>query len=92
MENKTLSYILLNGLGYQDFWQIQGVNSQFQPNSNIYIFDRYGKLLKQLNPLGNGWDGTFNGNDMPVGTYYYAIKLNDGVNNKPITGTITIIK
>ena len=34
--------------------------------STIYIFDRYGKLLKQLSPLGQGWDGTFNGKPLPA--------------------------
>ena len=67
-----------NGDGNNDFWQIQGVNSQFQPNSNIYIFDRYGKLLKQLNPLGNGWDGTFNGHLLPNDDYWFQVLLEDG--------------
>ena len=67
-----------NGDGNNDFWQIRGVSSQFQPNSNIYIFDRYGKLLKQLNPLGNGWDGTFNGKFLPNDDYWFKVLLEDG--------------
>ena len=67
-----------NGDGNNDFWQIQGVSSQFQTNSNIYIFDRYGKLLKQLNPLGNGWDGTFNSHLLPNDDYWFKVLLEDG--------------
>ena len=40
-----------NGDGYHDTWNIIGIADQ--PNAKIYIFDRYGKLLKQLSPLSN---------------------------------------
>jgi hypothetical protein len=39
-----------NGDGYNDTWNIVGL--QDQPEARIYIFDRYGKLLKQLSPAG----------------------------------------
>lgn len=67
-----------NGDGDNDFWNIRGVTNSFQPNSKILIFDRYGKLLKQLNPLGPGWDGTFNGTPLPVNDYWFAATLQDG--------------
>ena len=50
----------------------------FQPNTKIMIFDRYGKLLKELNPLGEGWDGTFNGELLPVSDYWFTVQLQDG--------------
>jgi len=43
----------------------------------VYIFDRYGKLLIQLNPLGNGWDGTIGGLKMPTSDYWFYVKLED---------------
>lgn len=67
-----------NGDGNNDFWQVQGVSTQFQPNSIIYIFDRYGKLLKELSPRDSGWDGTFNGNLMPTNDYWFSVTLEDG--------------
>ena len=67
-----------NGDGDNDFWNIKGVSTSFQPNSKILIFDRYGKLIKQLNPLGQGWDGTFNGRPLPVSDYWFAATLQDG--------------
>ena len=67
-----------NGDGYNDTWQVYGVSAQFQPNSVIYIFDRYGKLLKQLDPKGPGWDGTFNGDPLPTNDYWFAVTLQDG--------------
>ena len=82
--SKTISVIGIpkfftpNNDTYNDYWNVKGINSNFNPNSTIYIFDRYGKLLKQLNPLGQGWDGTFNGAPLPSDDYWYTVKLEDG--------------
>ena len=67
-----------NGDGYNDTWNIKGINSDFQPQTVIYIFDRFGKLIKQLNPIGDGWDGTFNGYDLPTNDFWYKVFLQDG--------------
>ncbi|TYA53892.1 T9SS type B sorting domain-containing protein [Formosa maritima] len=67
-----------NGDGINDTWNIKGVSEIFQPNTMIRIFDRYGKLVKQLNPLGIGWDGTFNGEFLPTSDYWFFITLQDG--------------
>ena len=64
--------------GFNDTWQVYGVSSQFQPKSVIYIFDRYGKLVKQLDPKGPGWDGTFNGSPLPNSDYWFSVTLEDG--------------
>lgn len=50
----------------------------FYPNSIIYLFDRYGKLIKQMSPLSDGWDGTFNGAPLPSDDYWYTVKFEDG--------------
>jgi gliding motility-associated-like protein len=67
-----------NNDGTNDYWQIKGINSTIQPNSKIYIYDRYGKLIKQLLPQTNGWDGTFNGTLMPTDDYWFQVFLEDG--------------
>ncbi|WP_242120418.1 T9SS type B sorting domain-containing protein [Aestuariivivens sediminicola] len=67
-----------NNDGYHDTWQVYGISEMFQPDSKICIFDRFGKLLKELNPLGEGWDGTFNGQTMPTDDYWFAVTLQDG--------------
>ena len=46
--------------------------------SKVYIFDRFGKLLKQLDPLSNGWDGTYLGKPMPATDYWFRTFLEDG--------------
>lgn len=68
-----------NNDGYNDYWSVKGVNAEFNTNSTIYIFNRFGKLLKQWVPSrSEGWDGTFNGAALPSDDYWYTIKLEDG--------------
>src|SRR5690606_32033461 len=56
-------YFTPNNDGYHDTWNIIGIASG-DPTAKIYIFDRFGKLLKQLSPLGPGWNGTYNGSPL----------------------------
>jgi len=65
-----------NGDGFNDFWQVIAIETE--PDARIFIFDRFGKLLKQLSPTGIGWDGTYNGNPMPSSDYWFRVELNDG--------------
>ena len=67
-----------NNDNVNDLWNIKGVSQVFNSKSLIYIFDRYGKLLKQLLPSETGWDGTFNGSPLPSDDYWFSIKLEDG--------------
>ena len=68
-----------NGDGVNDTWMIQGID--LIPISQIYIFDRYGKLLKQLDPDGIGWDGNYNGHKMPATDYWFKIIYIEGITN-----------
>jgi gliding motility-associated-like protein len=67
-----------NDDGHNDYWNIKGANATFNVNTIIYIFDRYGKLVKQISPQAQGWNGTFNGQPMPASDYWYSIQLEDG--------------
>ena len=58
--------------GFNDTWNISGISSQ--PDATIYIFDRMGKLLKQISPVGAGWDGTYNNNPMPTDDYWFTVE------------------
>ena len=66
-----------NGDGYNDTWQVYGVSSMFQPNTKVQIFNRYGKLIKEINPLED-WNGLINGSELPVDDYWFTVKLQDG--------------
>ncbi|MFN3640655.1 MAG: T9SS type B sorting domain-containing protein, partial [Flavobacterium sp.] len=61
-----------NADGYNDTWNIIGMEDPVY-NAKIYIFDRYGKLLKQISPRGLGWDGTYNGQSMPSTDYWFTV-------------------
>ena len=74
-----------NGDGYHDTWNIVGMT--VKSSSKIYIFDRYGKLLKQISPTGKGWDGTFNGERLPSSDYWFVLDYNE-----PVTGEINQLR
>jgi len=62
-----------NNDGFNDFWTVKGMESY--PNSDLKIFDRYGKFIKELTPGSTGWDGTFNGQELPSSDYWFVLKL-----------------
>ena len=63
---------------YNDSWNIAGL--QNQDNPKLFIYDRYGKLIKQLIINSDGWDGTFNGQPLPTDDYWFVITyLENGI-------------
>ena len=58
--------------GVLNAWNIQGIETLTDPY--VFIFDRYGKLLKQLDETSPGWDGTFNGRPMPSSDYWFRLE------------------
>ena len=67
-----------NGDGINDFWSIKNLNQRNLQNGTIEIFDRYGKLIHQINTRNQVWDGTFNGINLPSSDYWFQMKLADG--------------
>jgi gliding motility-associated-like protein len=45
--------------------------------ATIYVFDRMGKLLKQLTPDGDGWDGNYHGAPMPASDYWFLVEYEE---------------
>ncbi|WNH11968.1 T9SS type B sorting domain-containing protein [Thalassobellus suaedae] len=64
-------YFTPNGDGEHDTWNIVGISNQLQ--AEIRVYNRYGKLIKQLSPSGLGWDGTYNGKPLPTDDYWFTI-------------------
>ncbi|AYL94922.1 gliding motility-associated C-terminal domain-containing protein [Mucilaginibacter celer] len=75
-----------NGDGVNDTWKIDALNSY--PNSTTQVFNRYGTLVFETRGYPTPWDGTYNGNRLPSGTYYYKIDLKNG---KVYSGWVQII-
>ena len=67
-----------NGDNYNDTWQIKNLDKKGLENSIIYIFDRFGKLVKQIKADGTGWNGTFNGNQLSSSDYWFVLELTNG--------------
>ena len=68
---KYPNYFTPNNDTYNDTWNIWDLAGQ--PNSNIYIYDRHGKFIKQIKPSGSGWDGTYNGRELPSSDYWFQV-------------------
>jgi gliding motility-associated-like protein len=87
MSNSLLIYVVdyprfftPNGDGFNDVWEIK--NATYLPDYTISIFDRYGKLLKQINQNGAGWTGLFNNQQLPADDYWFTLLFDDGKNVK----------
>jgi gliding motility-associated-like protein len=68
---KYPNYFTPNGDGYHETWNIFDLD--FQPDATLYIYDRYGKFIKQLKTNGPGWDGNYNGNPLPSTDYWFQV-------------------
>ncbi len=77
-----------NNDGTNDVWYIR--NILFHEDSKVEIFNRWGTKLYETVGYQNNWDGTYNGKNLPVDTYFYVIQFNDG--SKPDKGSLTIIR
>ncbi len=77
------NYFTPNGDGFNDYWNIKDSNPlSHNAGTVIYIFDRFGKLLKQISATGLGWDGTIESKLMPADDYWFTIELKDGRSTK----------
>lgn len=75
-----------NGDAVHDTWTVLGM-SQLD-NAALFIFDRYGKLLKQLGPADAGWDGTYNGRPLPSSDYWFKLEYDQ--NNQSVVVAKTV--
>ncbi|HSF53213.1 MAG TPA: gliding motility-associated C-terminal domain-containing protein, partial [Algoriphagus sp.] len=59
--------------GINDTWGVPELGKS--EGASIQIFERTGSLIYSTeNPEGR-WDGTFNGNEVPEGTYFWVLNL-----------------
>ena len=66
----TPKFMTPNGDGYFATWHISGV--EHLSGTTISIFDRYGKQMTFLTSETEGWDGTYNGQNMPANDYWFV--------------------
>ncbi|MFM9987610.1 T9SS type B sorting domain-containing protein, partial [Flavobacterium sp.] len=60
-----------NSDGIHDTWNISSISDQ--KNAKVLIFDRFGKFLKEIRPSGDGWNGYFNGKELPSTDYWFVV-------------------
>jgi len=89
-ELNITSGITPNGDGKNDTWIIDYID-QF-PATTVDIFNRWGDSVFSSTGYATPFDGRYKGAELPVGTYYYIIKLNHPGYPKPITGPLTIFR
>ncbi len=79
-----------NGDGTNDTWVIDYI--YLFPECEVEVYNRWGEQLFRSVGYNTPWDGRYDGKDLPVGTYYYVIKLNDPLFPGVFTGPITIMR
>ncbi|MCU0434908.1 MAG: gliding motility-associated C-terminal domain-containing protein [Bacteroidia bacterium] len=76
-----------NGDGFNDVWNVIGIDQY--PGNRVTIYNRNGMLVYETENYNNTWGGTFNGAELPDGTYYYVITFPDS--DREVKGAITIL-
>jgi gliding motility-associated-like protein len=72
---KVSDYFSPNGDGVNDYWTIPELD--LLPDSRVFIFDRFGRVLVEYAGTAFRWDGLINNIPAPVDSYWYLVKLND---------------
>ena len=78
-----------DGDNYNDVWNIKELSNY--PGCVVTIYNRWGNKMFESEGYATPWDGTFNGEQLPSGAYYFVIDLGVG-DITPLTGSITIIQ
>jgi len=67
--NNIMNLITPNNDGYNDVWVVRNVARPMQ----VVVYNRLGNKVFESSDYQNDWDGVYNGNPLPEGTYYYVI-------------------
>lgn len=77
-----------NGDGTNDMFVVPCLYSGAYPDNRFEVYNQWGNTVYSTENYENDWAGTYNGKDLPVGTYYYVLDLGDG--DDPIVGFLII--
>lgn len=62
-----------NGDGVNDTWEIKNIT--YYPQAKVEVYNRWGSMVFEQTNYRNEWHGTYRGNVLPVGTYFYVITV-----------------
>lgn len=79
-----------NGDGFNDLFTIPNICTVGEGGAelDVTIFNQWGDVVFHAKPYLNDWGGTYNSEELPAGTYFFVVKLNDI--DKPKTGFLLI--
>lgn len=77
-----------NGDGFNDYWYIQGI--QNFPDNKVFVYNIYGNQVYSKEGYMNDWQGTYNGAELPDGTYFYVITFDKP--EKVVKGSLDIMR
>ena len=77
-----------NGDGINDNFVIPCLDSDRFPANKVMIFNEWGDEVYFASPYKNDWSGTFGGNELPAGTYFYIMDTGDG--QRPVNGFLIL--
>ena len=84
------NYFTPDGDGMNEYWKPQNIEQW--PEILIKIFDRYGREIARVPVDQYGWDGTYQGADLPTGDYWYVIKLQGEGDDREFIGHFTLYR
>lgn len=91
---KIPNLITPDGDFHNDTWEILGLDAFLE--AEVEVYNRWGNMVYYASPYDTPWDGTVNKGTtidgegkVPVGTYFYIIRLNEG-DKPPFKGYIEV--
>ncbi len=79
-----------NGDGKNDVWKLEFINLLY-PDATVAIFNRWGQEVFYSTGYEFPWNGTYKGERVSDGTYFYVIDLKDGI-SEPFRGSLLVLK
>lgn len=87
-DGKVSNLFTPNGDGLNDVWYVEGI--QNYPENEVFIYNIYGAEVFKTTAYINDWQGTYNGSELPDGTYYYVILFKE--TNMTLRGAVDLLR
>ncbi len=82
------NYFSPNNDGINDYWTIPSV--EIYEEYELFIYNAAGEIVYNTKNYQNDWDGSLNGEELPVDVYYYVLVSDDG--STTYKGSITLMR
>lgn len=87
-DGKITNLFTPNGDGVNDTWYLEDIGKF--PDNEVIVYNIYGQEVFRKKGYTNDWKGTYNGGDLPDGTYYYVLKFDNS--DAVFKGSIDILR